>query len=250
MNLLDQSFCLLDGVSPEAEIRLRRAGVLTCRQLAEEADRHFSAAHADRVRASWSALCQARKLGLADWFVGHLPVGHRVRALRDLANETVFFDIETDGTGRDAHVTCITTIRGEQIRSFVRGQNLDRFLEEWAVAKILVGFNSKRFDTPAVCKEFGLAGIPAQIDLMDEARHYGLRGGLKVIERSIGFSRNDVLCTNGEDAITFWRRYREAGDLQALEFLLQYNREDVVSLLNLSKHLLRLSLENTSIFDN
>ena len=39
MTLLDQSLCLLSGVSPEAEIRLRRAGVLTCRQLAEEAGR-------------------------------------------------------------------------------------------------------------------------------------------------------------------------------------------------------------------
>lgn len=247
MTLLDQSLCLLDGVSPEAEIRLRRGGVLTCRQLAEEADRHFSTAHAARVCESFGQFAKADSLGLAGWFVAHLPAGHRVRALRRFAEEAVFFDIETDGLTRGARITCITTMRGGRLRTFVRGRNLDDFLEEWTSAKLLVGFSSKRFDTPVVSREFGLADLPAQIDLMDEAAHYGLRGGLKAIEKRIGFSRTNVSCSNGEDAVECWRRFRDDGDESALASLLAYNRDDVLSLRHLAQHLLVLSLENTAI---
>lgn len=250
MKLLRQSLCLLSGVSPEAEIRLRRAGVSSCRQLAGEAERHFSAAHAARVRESWSQGCKAAEYGLAGWFVSHLPAGHRVRAVRAFERETLFYDIETDGMGRGACVTCIATWRNGEMKTFVRGRNLEGFLGEWASAKLLVGFNSKRFDTPAVCKEFGLSGVPAQVDLMDEAAHWGLRGGLKAIERRIGFARTAVPCRNGEDAVDCWRRYRGGGDAEALRTLLAYNRDDVLSLRHLARHLLRLSLENTLILDN
>lgn len=247
MTILDQSLCLLDGVSPEAEIRLRRAGVLTCRQLADEADRWFSAHHADRVRNSFAQMDLATRLGLAEWFVGHMPAGHRVRALRAFAGDVLFYDIETDGMGRGACITCITTLREGNARTFVRGRDLDGFLEEWATAKILVGFNSKRFDTPIVCKEFGLASAPPQVDLMDEAGHYGLRGGLKAIEKRIGFARTAEGCANGADAVECWRRWRDEGDAAALESLIAYNREDVFSLQCLALHLLGLSIENTDI---
>ena len=250
MNLLDQSLCLLDGVSPEAEIRLRRGGVVTCRQLAMEADRYFSVRHAARVRASWKQCCRAEELELAGWFVSHLPAGHRVRALKDFWKDAVFFDVETDGMARNTRITCVTTCHDNTIRTFVRGQNLDDFLEEWASAKLLVGFNSKRFDMPMVCREFGLANIPAQIDLMDEAAHFGLRGGLKTIERTVGFVREDVPCVCGADAVNQWRRWSENGDEKALSALLVYNREDVLSLQYLAKHLLCLSLENALIVDN
>ena len=248
--MLEQSLCLLSGVSPEAEIRLRRGGVLSCHQLADEASRHFSAPHAMRVRESFKQFEKAESIGLAEWFVSHLPAGHRVRALRCFEDEALYFDIETDGMARSSRITCITTIRGRCKRTFIRGRDLDGFLEEWAAAKLLVGFNSKRFDTPMVCREFGLAAVPAQIDLMDEAAHYGLRGGLKAIEKSIGFTRNTVPCADGADAVACWRRFREDGDEAALASLVAYNRDDVLSLCHLARYLLRLSLENTSILDN
>lgn len=250
MTLLDQSLCLLSGVSPEAEIRFRRSGVLTCRQLAEEAERLFSATHAARVRESFAQFEVAARLGLAEWFSGRLPAGHRVRALRSFAGDAVYFDIETDGMARGARITCVTTLRGDRLRTFVRGRDLDGFLEEWSGAKLLVGFNSKRFDTPLVCREFGLAAAPAQIDLMDEAAHYGLRGGLKAIEKRIGFAREAVPCAEGADAVECWRRFCDAGDESALAALIAYNRDDVLSLRHLARHLLRLSLENMSILDN
>ncbi len=250
MRLLDQSLCLLPGISPEAEIRLRRSGVLTCRQLTEESEQHFSVEHAKRIRESFSQFEIATRLSLVEWFVGRLPSGHRVRALKSFVEDAVYYDIETDGMSRSSHITCITTLRNDRLRTFVRGRNLNEFLEEWAGAKLLIGFNSKRFDTPILCREFCLAAAPSQIDLMDEAAHYGLRGGLKAIEKRIGFTRTDVPCTNGLDAVDFWQRFCEKGDEEALASLLAYNRDDVLSLRHLAQHLLRISLENTLIFDN
>ena len=122
MTLLDQSLCLLSGVSPEAEIRLRRSGVLTCRQLAEEAERLFSATHAVRVRESFAQFEVATRLGLAEWFAGRLPAGHRVRALRSFADDAVYYDVETDGMAPGARITCVTTLRGNRLRTFVRGE--------------------------------------------------------------------------------------------------------------------------------
>lgn len=250
VNILEQSLCLLPGVSPEAEIRLRRAGVLTCRQLADEAPRHFSPARAERIRAALPALDTALRCRLLPWFVAHLPPGHRVRVLRAFPEAAAFFDIETDGFARAAHVTCISVWHAGHLRSFVRGRTLHRFLAEWTHDAIWVGFNSKRFDTPVVAAEFGLAGLPPQIDLMDEAAHWGFRGGLKAIEPLVGFFRPPSPCANGADAIEFWRAWTTSQDKSALRALLHYNRLDVLSLRHLAARILRLSTENLRLFDN
>jgi uncharacterized protein YprB with RNaseH-like and TPR domain len=250
MEILEQSLCLLQGVSHETEIRLRHAGVLTCAQLARDADRYFSARHAQRIRDSFAEWQVARTTGLVDWVVGHLPVGHRVRALSQCRNDVLFFDIETDGKSPSSNITCISTMRNGAHRSFWRGHNLSGFLAEWASAKILVGFNSKRFDTPFVCKAFGLTAIPPQIDLMDEVAHYGYRGGLKTVERKFGVSRKAKGCDDGNDAIRRWAEYTTGRSEDSLAALLAYNREDVESLVALSKAVLCLSLENTLIIDN
>lgn len=247
MTILDQSLCMLQGVSPEAEIRLRRAGVMTCAQLAAEAERYFSAGHARRIRASYEEWQMARAHRLVDWEVNHLPVGHRVRALCEYWDNALFYDIETDGTMAASNITCISTLRNGRTFSFWRGHNLSDFLAEWAAAKILVSFNGKRFDTPVVCKAFGLTSVPAQIDLMNEAAHYGYRGGLKVVEKKFGFVREAKGCSDGKNAIRLWTEYSETESEKALTDLLEYNREDVLALVTLARGVLRLSLENTLI---
>lgn len=250
MRLLEQSLCMMKGVTPEAECRFRRKGIVTCRQLAEEADQLFSKSHAEHIRAAFKEWEVANRTGLVDWMIGHLPVGHRVRALKDFWEDALFYDIETDGTSTASCITCISTFRNGEQLSFWRGHNLVDFLSEWAKAKILVSFNGKRFDTPIVCRAFGLTVIPAQIDLMNEAFHYGYKGGLKAIERQIGFTRNNQDCHDGRDAIRLWNEYSNHHSSDALEALLAYNREDVLSLCFLAQHILQLSLENSQMIDH
>lgn len=250
MTILDQSLCMMSGVSYEAECRLCRQGVLSCRQLATDADKYFSKTHAGRIRESFEEWEIAKANDMTDWMVTHLPVGHRIRVLKEYWQQAMFYDIETDGTSSSSSITCITTIRNGVTHSFWRGYNLAKFLSDWAKVKVLVSFNGKRFDTPMVCKAFGLTAIPAQIDLMDELAHYGYRGGLKNIEMSLGFQRNADSCKNGSDAIKLWDAYLRGHSKAALFALLKYNKEDVESLVFLAKTLLKLSLQNTLIIDN
>ncbi len=186
-------------------------------------------------------------LGLTDGIVNAFPCGHRIRVLSDRFERTCFLDIETDGNMR---ITCISTQMNCQSATFIRGRNLNDFLNIWQQAELVVSFNGKRFDVPIILQTFGLSRTPAQIDLMDEARHYGLTGGLKLVEKEIGFLRSGSGGMNGMDAVELWNRFEHSGDEDALGLLKCYNREDVESLVALYKWLLRMSLENCLIFDS
>ena len=244
MKILDQSLCHLDGLSPMTEISLRNRGIRNTRQLIDQVDTFFSPKHAERLRKSYYRLELARQLDLVDILVNSLPCGHRVRVLGDYYQSALFLDIETTGTQRNAQITCISTYRDGQLNSYVQGRNLDDFLYEWAQAKVVVAFNGKRFDLPHLQKAFNLATLPAQIDLMDEARHYGYNGGLKAIEYQIGFQRKKSVCNDGKAAIHFWEKYHNTNDINALIDLLHYNAEDVRILTVLWRIILKHSLEN------
>ena len=220
---------------------------MTCAQLASEAERYFSTNHAQHIRASYEEWQVARAHGLVDWEVNHLPAGHRVRALQEHWDDALFYDIETDGMMAASSITCISSLRNGQMRSFWRGHNLHDFLAEWSAAKILVSFNGKRFDTPIVCKAFGLTSIPTQIDLMNEAAHYGYRGGLKIVEKEFGFVRKEKGCADGKDAVRLWNEYFATHSEKPLSALLEYNQADVEALVTLARGILCLSLENTQI---
>jgi uncharacterized protein YprB with RNaseH-like and TPR domain len=56
-----------------------------------------------------------------------------------------------------------------------------------------------------------------------------LRGGLKAVERQLGIERR-LKDVNGWEAVKLWWRYVDSFDLEALDRLLEYNREDVVNL--------------------
>jgi hypothetical protein len=56
-----------------------------------------------------------------------------------------------------------------------------------------------------------------------------LRGGFKSVECQLGIARN-LQGINGLDAVRLWWRYVDAFDIDALNTLLQYNKEDVLNL--------------------
>ena len=61
-------------------------------------------------------------------------------------------------------------------------------------------------------------------------RRIGYNGGLKNIEKLLGISRSkDTEDLTGFDAVRLWKQY-ERGDMNALEKLVKYNREDIVNL--------------------
>ena len=56
-----------------------------------------------------------------------------------------------------------------------------------------------------------------------------LFGGLKSVERQLGIKRK-LVEMNGYEAVRLWWKYVDSFDLEALNTLLEYNREDVVNM--------------------
>lgn len=245
--LTEQSLCQIAGITPELEYKLKKSGVTSVALLGLRCGEMFPSARAARIRASIARYEKCKDLELTDGIANAFPCGHRVRVLSDRFERACFLDIETDERGR---ITCISTLMNCQVATFVRNRDLDYFLDVWQDAELLVSFNGKRFDVPIIQRTFGLTRIPAQIDLMDEARYYGLTGGLKKIEKVIGFVRKDSIGVDGVDAIELWHRFEHSGDEDALERLKRYNQEDVESLVALYKWILHMSFENCLIFDS
>jgi uncharacterized protein YprB with RNaseH-like and TPR domain len=67
----------------------------------------------------------------------------------------------------------------------------------------------------------------------------GLKGGQKKLEEKFNLTRNSGI-TDGRYATRLWKQYIK-GDEQALEKLLEYNREDVLNLRRLEQELEKLN---------
>jgi uncharacterized protein YprB with RNaseH-like and TPR domain len=126
----------------------------------------------------------------------------------------------------------VTQLIGKDITS----HNILEALE--GVDKIYT-YNGSRFDLPFIHEQFGinLAGLFAHHDLMYDCWQRNLYGGFKSVERQLGISR-ELAEVNGYEAIRLWWRYVDSFDLEALNTLLEYNKEDVINLKTLKTKLL------------
>lgn len=245
--LIDRSLCQLRGISRVEERRYHEAEIADVDALLRYLALHGSMSLLKRVEPQVIRFRKAQVLGMMDVMVNMFPVGTRARVVSDRLEKTLFFDIETDGVAPPrAHVTLIASSMNGVERVFVRGVDLLEFLELWNKAEVIVSFNGKHFDVPILMREFGLSRIPAHVDLLDEARHYGLKGGLKAIEGRIGFRREENDCCNGLEAVEFWRRCRDEGNVESLTALMRYNLDDVRSLVALYTYILPLATEGLS----
>jgi hypothetical protein len=128
-------------------------------------------------------------------------------------------------------MTVVGIYDGTRARTYVRGIDLDDIVDELAKYELLVTFNGARFDLPFIKHEYPeIEFNQLHIDLMYPLRRIGYKGGLKNIERELGITRSDATTgISGFDAVRLWHQY-ERGDPDALELLLEYNREDIVNL--------------------
>ena len=102
-------------------------------------------------------------------------------------------------------------------------------------------YNGQRFDLPFINHhlDVNLADLYDHCDLMFHCWRNNLRGGLKSVEKQLGIQR-ELTEVNGRMAIGLWYRYLYSADMEALDTLLRYNREDVVNLKTLKEVLFDL----------
>ena len=148
-----------------------------------------------------------------------------------------YLDIETTGLSpSDCTLTVIgihtcNSDDGNLIQLVGKDITKDSLLEALKGVDIIYTYNGQRFDLPFIhyCLEINLAEIFKHHDLMYDCWERNLYGGFKAVERQLGIGRK-LIGMDGYQAVRMWWRYVESFDLDALDMLLQYNKEDVLNL--------------------
>ena len=158
-----------------------------------------------------------------------------------LKHKALCLDIETARyNGPIAVIGLYRPADGEiDYKSFIRGTNLTatHLQPLFSQAKMLITYNGLRFDM--IRKEFPDL-IPRDLPVLDLyrfAQRLHLNTDLKTVERTTGIWRADQRSEQRGQAIRLWTRYQEQGDIQALQHLLDYNREDTINLYPLATKL-------------
>ncbi|MFC1916302.1 ribonuclease H-like domain-containing protein [Chloroflexota bacterium] len=156
-----------------------------------------------------------------------------------------YLDIETTGLSPS---DCMVTVVGiyvcngddaEVTQLVGKDITTHSILEALDGVSIIQTYNGSRFDLPFIygCLGINLAQIFPHHDLMYDCWSRNLYGGLKAVERQLGIDRR-LKDMNGYEAVRLWWRYVDSFDIDALNKLLEYNKEDVVNLKTLKAKLL------------
>ncbi len=146
-------------------------------------------------------------------------------------SKPVFLDIETTGLSFYDDITIIGLYDGKETYQFVKGRHdfneLNDILKDY---NSIISFNGIRFDVPFISRKLGIDfSLFTHIDLMYSFKRFGLKGGLKKIEKHFNIDRHELSGLRGSDAVRLWRAY-EKGDKNSLDILLQYNEQDIINL--------------------
>jgi uncharacterized protein YprB with RNaseH-like and TPR domain len=121
----------------------------------------------------------------------------------------------------------------------------DNLSEALAGVSIIHTYNGSRFDLPFLHCGLGidLSRMYPHRDLMYDCWRNNLYGRLKAVERQLGIGRR-LKHMNGYEAVKLWWRYVDSFDLEALNKLLEYNKEDVLNLKTLKEILPNIHKNN------
>lgn len=186
-----------------------------------------------------------------NYFAERIPAGHHWRFFPEFRNTTVYLDIET--TGLSPYYESITTISlydGKSIFYYVKDQNLDDFVRDINRYKVIVTYNGKSFDIPFIERYFDIQLSQAHIDLRYILAGLGYKGGLKSCETQLGFNRGDLTDVDGFFAVLLWHDYLKNRNEKALDTLLAYNIQDVLTLEMLMVISYNLKIKDTPFYRN
>jgi len=248
--MLTNSFIHIQSIGAITEQRLWESGIRDWASINNEVSIPLSAGrkyHLDKGIAE--SLEQFQRYN-PSYFSKLLPANQCWRLFPEFRESTVYLDIET--TGLDRYFNDITTIAlydGQSIKTYVRGQNLEDFIEDIQKYKVIVSYNGKSFDIPFIEHHFNIQLDHAHIDLRYILHSLGFRGGLKGCEKQLGMDRGDLTDIDGFFAVLLWEEYQRSGDQKALDTLLVYNIQDTINLENLMVTAYNLKVKDTPFYD-
>lgn len=114
-------------------------------------------------------------------------------------------------------------------------------------ATTICTYNGEQFDLRFIRQKLSvdLMADFEHHDLMQDCWANGLYGGMKAVERTLGIRRS-LTDVDGLQAVRLWWAYVRRHDQNALQTLLDYNKEDVLNLKHLERKL-RLSRRSSGV---
>ncbi len=236
--MLYNTFIHIPGIGPVTERQLWDSGIHTWPDFLTACSLPARARSAYRLSRPILAECSARLKNMdAGYFSENIPSRESWRMYADFRANAAFLDIETTGLSpRSSIITLVGILDTEGYHPFVYDRNLSDLREALEKYDLIVTFNGATFDLPFIEYHFGsVFKRKIHIDLRFPLRRLGLKGGLKSLEQRMGVGRpSELLALNGYDAVRMWRMWTR-GNKGALETLIRYNAEDVLSLPKLAE---------------
>lgn len=239
--MIRHTFSVAHGIGERLERRIWRQGILTWNDFLE-ADSisgilREKKGYFDNIIYTFNSALLSSD---SEFFAKNLKRSEHWRLFKELQSRVLCLDIETNGyqPGRGGYVTIVGLYDGLSWKALIKGENLTRQSLQYEIdrADIIITFFGSSFDIPFLLKSFpGLRINKPHFDLCSGARRLGLNSGLKKLEAYFGIKRNEsVQGLDGYDAVLLWQMYKR-GSREALELLLEYNREDTMNLLKLAE---------------
>ena len=241
--MLRNTFHHIRGIGTTTERKLWDAGVLSWEDLLGNQPVILSRRKRETLTAAIEESLQHLIARNPHYFGQRLPSNQCWRLFKDFRDRIAYLDIET--TGLEGEITTIALYDGQDIRTYVRGRNLNQFERNIQEYDIIVTYNGKCFDVPVIESDLGLQMNQVQIDLRYVLRSVGFKGGLKGCERMAGIDRNELSGLEGYHAPILWQEFRDKKNEKALETLLAYNCQDTVNLETLMVMAFNLKLRDT-----
>jgi uncharacterized protein YprB with RNaseH-like and TPR domain len=229
--VLTSTFIHVRDIDLRSEKSLWQQGATTWEGFLAEPERYAIGADLKKVVRAVENGRKRLDSGEYQYFSRRIPHRQHWRMFPEFRDSIAYLDIETVGRASSQPITVIGIYDGVQYLPFVKGENLGEFADAISHYSVIVTFFGAGFDLPVLRSAFpSLSLDQIHIDLCPLMRQIGYRGGLKAIERAVGIERSPATKgLAGRDAVHLWNRHLR-GSQDALNLLLEYNREDVVNL--------------------
>jgi len=251
--MIQNSFCILDGIGEKKERRLWQEGILTWNEfLGADKLMMFSDERKRLYNESLFLFQKELNARNAGYFSRAVKRREQWRLFEMFKDNAVCLDIETTGLQPNSggYVTVVGLYNGYDYKCFLHGRNLttDILNKELRKYKCLITFYGAAFDIPFLQRTFrGIEFPMPHFDLCFAAKRLKIQGGLKKIEHDFGIERDEsVQGLDGYDAVKLWEHAR-TGSSHALDRLIQYNREDTVNLMQIAPVLYERLKQSTRI---
>jgi len=249
--MLKNTFIHIPGIGIKTEQRLWESGIQNWDHFTQNCKAGLSPKKLDTMAEYIRESRNQIKHFNPNYFAELIPAAHHWRFFPEFRDSTVYLDIETTGLSRFYEtITTIALYDGKSISYYVKGRNLDNFPEDIKRYKVIVTYNGKSFDVPFIESYFGITLNHAHIDLRHILASLDYKGGLKACETRLGFHRGNLTDIDGFFAVLLWNYFKKNGDEKALETLLAYNIQDVLSLENLMVISYNLKIKDAPFYLN